>query len=192
MLGVCQEEVAWPRHGRVERARGSRRLGPRRHGTPFRPRNDRKDIEMHTTPRSRNLHVAIAAMFALTLLAPSAVAAEEEVAVLAAARALQSGAIIGSLHEEPLLGIVAPGPPPVATVDFGSATGSRPANPVAVTAAEEVAGQTRVLAAQQELLSDDLGSLPADETGSADYLPAALASGTRSESTHLATIVLPD
>ena len=168
---------------------------------------------MHTPPRSRNLHVGIAAVFALTLLAPQPVAAGKEVAMLAAvaapsvdgthakavradrapaaARALQCGAIIGSLQEEPLLGIVAPGPPPAATVDFGSAAGSRPANPVAVTAAEEVAEQSRVLADHQARLSDDPGSLPADETRSADYLPAALASGTRSESAHLANIVLP-
>ena len=77
----------------------------------------------------------------------------------AAARTLQCGAIIGSLHEEHLLGIVAPGPPPIATVDFGSAAGSRPANPVAVTAAERSTTTTRVLAAQQALLSDDLASM---------------------------------
>ena len=169
---------------------------------------------MHTTPRSRNLHVGIAAVFALTLLAPHPVAAGKEVAMLAAfaapsvdethakavqadrapaaARTVQCGAIIGSSQEEPLLGIVAPGPPQVATVDFGSAAGSRPANPVTVTAAEEVAEQTRVLAAQQELLSDDLGRMAGEETRSADDLPAALASGTRSESAHLATLVLPD
>ena len=62
-----------------------------------------------------------------------------------------------------------------------------------------------MLAAQQALLSHDLGSMQeealiivvtagiaGDETRSADYLPAALASGTRSESAHLATLDLPD
>src|SRR5215212_3571842 len=163
---------------------------------------------MHTTSQSRSLLVGIGAVFAFTLLAPPAVAAEETVALLAAVaapsvdethakevwadrapaaeRVLQSGAIIGSLQEESLLNIVAPGPPPVATVDFGSAAGSRPAT------GEEVAEQTGVLAAQQEALSGDLGRMAGDETRSADYLPAALASGTRSESAHLATLVLPD
>ena len=70
-------------------------------------------------------------------------------------------------------------------------------------------------AAQHALLSGDLGSTQSglihcrpcreealaallaagtarDETRSADYLPSALASGTRSESAHLATVPLPD
>jgi hypothetical protein len=155
---------------------------------------------MSTTYRSRSLVFGIATVFALTLLAPLVVTAEEEVAVLApvaapsvadsspetvratralaAERVLQSGDI-GSLQEEHFLAIVAP------------ATGT-------------TGEQTRVLAAQQALLSHDLGSMQeealivvvttgiaGDETRSADDLPATLASGTRPESVHLATLDLP-
>jgi hypothetical protein len=156
---------------------------------------------MSTTYRSRSLVFGIATVFALTLLAPLVVTAKEEVAVLApvaapsvadpsaevvratralaAERVLQSGDI-GSLQEEYFLAIVAP------------ATGT-------------TGEQTRVLAAQQALLSDDLGSMQeealrivvgtgtaSDEPTGADDLPAALASDTRSESAHLATLDLPD
>ena len=181
---------------------------------------------MSTAHRSRSLVFGVTAVFALTLLAPRVVTAEKDVAVLApvaapsvadtsaeavrAARALAAERVlqtgdIGSLQEEHFLAIVAPGPLPDATVDFGSDTGSRVANaPVAVTV-ERAAEQTRVLAAQKALLSDDLGSMQeealiivvttgtaSDATRSADDLLVALASGTRSESAHLATLVLPD
>jgi hypothetical protein len=182
---------------------------------------------MSTTYRSRNLVFGIATVFAVTLLAPLVVTAEEEVAVLApvaapsvadpsaepvrstralaAERVLQSGDI-GSLQEEYFLAIVAPGPSPVPTVDFGSAAGSRVVNAPLVAPATGTTGeQTLVLVAQQALLSHNLGSMQeealiivvttgiaGDETRSADNLPAALASGTRSESAHLAILVLPD
>src|SRR5688500_7925368 len=90
--------------------------------------NDRKEPAMSTTHQSRRLVFGIATVFALTLLAPVAVTAEEEVAVLdliaapavvgtgaddvraprvlAAERALQSGDV-GSMQEEALVAIVA-------------------------------------------------------------------------------------
>ena len=108
---------------------------------------------MSTIHPSGRLFFGIAALFALTLLAPVAVTAEENVTVLApvaapsvgetsadalhitralaAQQALQSGDL-GSMQEDALFAIVAP-----------SAT----------------AEQTRVLAAQQALRSPDLGSL---------------------------------
>ncbi len=123
---------------------------------------------MSNPNRSRSLVFGIAAVFALTLLAPPAVTAEEEVIAvvplaapsvdetraeavrsaraIAAERALQSGDI-GSLQEEHLGAIVAAAPTLDATSDFGSVAGSH------------VAKQTRVLAAQQALHSPDLGSM---------------------------------
>jgi hypothetical protein len=109
---------------------------------------------MSTIHQSRRRSFGIIAVFALTLLAPVAVTAEEEEVavldliaapavvgtgaddvraprVLAAERALQSGDV-GSMQEEAL---------------------------VAIVAASTTAEQTRVLAAQQALRSPDLGSL---------------------------------
>jgi hypothetical protein len=107
---------------------------------------------MSTIHQARRRSIGIIAVLALTLLAPVAVNAEDEVAglapvaapevvgtvedvratrALAAERALLSGDI-GSLQEEALVAIVAVSP---------------------------TAEPTRVLAAQQALLSPDLGSL---------------------------------
>jgi hypothetical protein len=107
---------------------------------------------MPTIHQARRLFLGSTVVFALLLLAPVAVTAEDEVAVmapvagplvvgtvedvratraLAAERALLSGDI-GSLQEEALVAIVAVSP---------------------------TAEPTRVLAAQQALLSPDLGSL---------------------------------
>jgi hypothetical protein len=73
------------------------------------------------------------------------------------------------------------------------------------TNADAVRAAAQVLAAQQALRSPNLGSLQeaaliivvttgatSDATQSADDLPAALANGTRSETAHLATLILPD
>jgi hypothetical protein len=111
---------------------------------------------MFTLHQARRRFVGITAVLALTLLAPAAVTAQEEVAVmapvaapvvgvpraddvratraLAAQRALLAGGI-GSLQEEAL---------------------------VAIVAASPTAEPTRVLTAQQALHSPDLGSLQED------------------------------
>jgi hypothetical protein len=108
---------------------------------------------MSTLHQSRRLFFGIAVLFAFTLLAPVAVTAKEEGAVLApvaapsvdetsadalhitralaAQQALLSGDL-GSMQEDALFAIVAP---------------------------SSSAEQTRVLAAQQALQSPDLGSL---------------------------------
>lgn len=119
---------------------------------------------MSTTHRARSQVFGMATVFALTLLAPPAVTAEKEAAALAP--------------------VTAP------TVDGTGAYAVRAA---------------RALAAERPLLTGDVSSMQeeacvivvatstaSDETRSADYLPAALASGTRSETAHLATLVLPD
>ena len=81
---------------------------------------------------------------------------------IAAERALQSGDI-GSLQEERLLAIVAPGPSLDATSDCGDVEVSHAANtPLAAPVTNMTAEQTRVLAAQQALRSPDLGSLQED------------------------------
>jgi uncharacterized protein (DUF2252 family) len=134
--------------------------------------------------QSRHRFFGIIAVVAITLLAPMAVRAEEEAVILApvataseadnsgdavratralaAERALQSGDI-GSLQEERLLAIVAPGPSLDATSDCGDVEVSHAANaPLAAPVTNMTAEQTRVLAAQQALRSPDLGSLQED------------------------------
>ena len=137
---------------------------------------------MSTIHQSRRLFIGIIAVLALTLLAPVAVTVDDDVAALApvtapsvddtradairaavralaAQRALHSGDI-GSMQEEHLFAIVAAAPSWDATSGCGSVEASRAANELsAAPAASMAAEQTRVLAAQQELLSHDLGSL---------------------------------
>jgi hypothetical protein len=164
---------------------------------------------MSTTHQARSLFFGSAVVFAFMLLGPVTVKADEEVAVLApvvvppvdetnadavraaaqvraAQQALRSPDL-GSLQEEHLRAIVAAAPSEDATSGCGSVEARR------------------VLVAQQALRSPNLGSLQeealiivvttgaaSDETQSVDDLPAALASGTRSETAHLATLMLPD
>jgi hypothetical protein len=140
---------------------------------------------MSTIHPSRRLFFGIAALFAFTLLAPAAVTAEDEVAVMApvaapaaddtsadgvrvaaraltAQRALLTGDI-GSMQEEHLFAIVAAAPSWDATSGCGSVEASRAANGLlAAPATSTAAEQTRALAAQQALLSPDLGSLQED------------------------------
>ncbi len=150
--------------------------------------------------RTRSLAFGIATVFALTLLAPVAVNAEEEVAALApvaapsvdetsadevraaralvAERALLNGDI-GSMQEEHLLAIVAAVPSWDATSGYGAVEASRaaighpaasttqvPADvrsvPVGMIAPESSVDASRVLAAQQALQSQNLGSLQED------------------------------
>jgi hypothetical protein len=136
---------------------------------------------MFTTHQSRRLVFGSAVVFALTLLAPVAVAAEDDITAmapvaapsadetgadavlatraLAAQQALLSGDI-GSIQEESLLAIVAAAPSGDATRSGGSTEASHAANALPVVpSASMTVEQTRVLAAQQVLLSPDLGSL---------------------------------
>jgi len=140
---------------------------------------------MSTIHQSRRRIFGILAVLALALLAPVVVAAEEEVnalapvagpaeadtsadavravtRALAAQRALQSGDI-GSMQEEHLLAILAAAPSSDATSGCGSVEASHAANALlAAPATSMTAEHTRVLAAQQALLSHDLGSLQED------------------------------
>jgi hypothetical protein len=140
---------------------------------------------MSTIHQFRRLFFGIAALFALTLLAPVAVTAEDEVAalapvaaapvddtsadavraatrVLAAQRALLTGDI-GSMQEDHLLAIVAAAPSWDTTSSCGSVEASHTANALpAAPATIATVEQTRVLAAQRALLSHDLGSLQED------------------------------
>jgi hypothetical protein len=140
---------------------------------------------MSLMQRSRSRVVALATLFACTLLAPVAVSAQEElvvttqedVAVLApvtapavgstsgddgqtlyaaAERALLSGDI-GSMQEEHLRAIVAAAPSWDETSGYAAVEASRATigSPAASTSTE----QTRLFAAQQALLSPDLGGL---------------------------------
>jgi hypothetical protein len=140
---------------------------------------------MSLMQQSRSRVVALATLFACTLLAPVAVSAQEElvvttqedVAVLApvtapavgstsgddgqtlyaaAERALLSGDI-GSMQEEHLRAIVAAAPSWDETSGYGAVEASRATigSPAASTSTE----QTRLFAAQQALLSPDLGGL---------------------------------
>src|SRR5215211_6929486 len=124
----------------------SRRLGARRPELPVTSQTDRKDPVMSRIHRSRRLVVGIATVFAMTLLAPLAVNAEEEVAdlapvaapaavgtsaedvgttrVLAAQRALQRGDL-GSLQEDALYAIVAAAPSWDATSGYGAVEAGR-------------------------------------------------------------------
>jgi hypothetical protein len=133
--------------------------------------------------QSRSRVFGIATVFAFTLLAPVAVSAQEEVAdttqqavpvlapvtapavvstsgedgrAIAAERALLTGDI-GSMQEEHLYAVVAAAPSWDEASGYRSVEASRATigHPATITTSEE----TRVLAAQQALLSPDLGSL---------------------------------
>src|SRR5215207_6329432 len=139
ILGVCPrsaERAPLPEQPGVSESPGARRPEPSVTG-----QTDRKDPVMSTIHRSRNLVVGIATVVAVTLLAPLAVTAEEEVAdlapvaapavvgtsvddvgvtrVLAAQSALHSGDL-GSLQEEALFAIVAAAPSWDATSGSGA------------------------------------------------------------------------
>jgi hypothetical protein len=136
---------------------------------------------MSTSKRSRRRFSGIITVLALTLLAPVAVNAEDEVAdlapvaapavvgtsiedvgatrALAAEQALERGDI-GSMQEDALLAIVAAAPSWDESSGYGSVEASRAANAMpAAPATSTTAEQTRVIAAQQALQSQDLGSL---------------------------------
>src|SRR5215208_913747 len=126
----------------------SRRLGARRPELPVTSQTDRKDPVMSRIHRSRRLVVGLATVFAVTLLAPLAVTAEEEVAdlapvaapaavgtspeevratrALAAQHALQRGDL-GSLQEDALSAIVAAAPSWDATSGYGIVEAGRAA-----------------------------------------------------------------
>jgi hypothetical protein len=131
--------------------------------------------------RFRNLVFGSATVFALTLLAPLGVTAEDEVAdlapiaapavvgtsvedvgatrALAAEQALASGDI-GSMQEEALFAIVAAAPSWDERSGYGSVEASRAANAMpAAPTTSTTAEQTRVITAQQALQSQDLGSV---------------------------------
>ena len=139
--------------------------------------------------QSRSRVVALATMFAFTLLAPGAVSAQEEVAdtaqqevadlapvaapavvstsgedvrasrALAAERALLSGEM-GSLEEEHLRAVVAAAPSWDETSGYGAVEASRAT--IDYPAVSTSAEQTRVLAAQRALQGGGLGSLQED------------------------------
>src|SRR5215210_8324872 len=126
----------------------SRRLGARRPELPATSQTERKDPVMSRMYRFRRLVVGLATVLAVTLLAPLAVTAEEEVAdlapvaapaavgtsaeavratrALAAQHALQRGDI-GSLQEDALYAIVAAAPSWDATSGYGLVEAGRAA-----------------------------------------------------------------
>src|SRR5215207_3169282 len=147
MLPVCPrpaERAPLPERPGVSESPGARRPEPSVTG-----QTDRKDPAMSTIHRSRNLVVGLATVVAVTLLAPLAVTAEEEVAdlapvaapavvgtsvedvgvtrVLAAQSALHSGDL-GSMQEEALFAIVAAAPSWDESSGYGSVEASRAAN----------------------------------------------------------------
>src|SRR5215218_2300571 len=156
----------------------SRRLGARRSEPPATGQTERKDPVMPRMYRFRRLVVGLATVVTVTLLAPLALNAEEEVAdlapvaapaavgtspeevrairALAAQRALQRGDV-ASLQEDALYAIVAAAPSWDATSGYGAVEASRAT--IGSPAASTSAVQTRVLAAQQALQGGDLGSL---------------------------------
>src|SRR5215210_3829241 len=156
----------------------SRRLGARRPELPATSQTERKDPVMSRMYRFRRLVVGLATVVTVTLLAPLAVTAEEEVAdlapvaapaavgtspeevrairALAAQHALQSGDL-GSLQEDALYAIVAAAPSWDAASGYGVVEASRAT--IGSPATSPPSEQTRVLTAQQALHSPDLGSL---------------------------------
>jgi hypothetical protein len=108
---------------------------------------------MSTIHQARRLFLGSTVVFALSLLAPVAVMAEDEVAVMAPVAA---PAVVGTSAEGIRATRALAAEHALLTGDIGSLQEEAL---VAIVAASTTAEQTRVLAAQQALLSPDLGSL---------------------------------
>jgi hypothetical protein len=165
---------------------------------------------MSMNHRSRSLVFGFATVFAFTLLAPAAVTAQEEAAVLApvaapsvdetsadevrairavaAERALLTGDI-GSMQEEHLVAIVAAAPSWDETSGYDAVEASRASIGHPAASTTQVPADVRW--APAGVIAPE-SSIEARGGANRDYLPAALASGTRTESAHLATVALPN
>ena len=170
---------------------------------------------MLNIPRSRKTLLGLAAMLTVSLVSPIVVAAQQD--ALAAAPALPSWedtsgyasvetnratiafAAVSSWEDSSGYASVETSRAAIAPSD--AFTSQVPADvrwaPARTIAPMSSIEAIRVTAAQQALLSTDLGSMQeealtiiveANPVASPDYLPAALAAGTRSESAHLATV----
>ena len=124
---------------------------------------------MSTTHQSRHGTFGIIAVLALTLFAPVAVNAEEEIAVLAPVAGSSVGETDANAVQAATRALAAQRA--LLSSDIGSMQEDAL---VAIVAASPTAEQTRVLAAQQALRSPDLGSLQEEaltatvEAGSAE------------------------
>jgi hypothetical protein len=108
---------------------------------------------MSTTQQFHRRSFGIIVVLALSLLAPAAVHAEEEVADLAPVAA---PAVVGTSADDVLVPRVLAAQRALLSGEVGSLQEDAL---FAVVAASTIAEPTRVLAAQQALLSPDLGSL---------------------------------
>ena len=108
---------------------------------------------MSTTHQSRRLVFGIATLFALTLLAPVAVTAQDDITTLAPVAA---PAVVGTSADDVLVPRVLAAQRALLSRDLGSLQEDAL---LAIVAASPTAEQTRVLTAQQALHSPDLGSL---------------------------------
>ena len=108
---------------------------------------------MFTIHQSRRRIFGIIAVLGLTLLAPAAVTAEDEVAVMAPVAA---PAVVGTSAEDVQATRAIAAEHALLTGDIGSLQEEAL---LAIVAASTTAEQTRVLTAQQALQSPDLGSL---------------------------------
>ena len=107
---------------------------------------------MSTIHQARGLFLGSTVVFALSLLAPVAVTAQDEVAV----RAPVAGPLVAGTVEDVRAARVLAAERALLSGDIGSMQEDAL---FAIVAASATAEQTRVLTAQQALLSPDLGSL---------------------------------
>ena len=112
--------------------------------------------------------------------------------VLVAQHALQDGDL-GSMQEEVLFAVVAASSSWDETSGYGAVEASRAANALATMSAAVTASQVPSDARRAPAGVIAPGSsVAASQVTNPDYLPAALASGDRTESAHLATVALPN
>jgi hypothetical protein len=111
---------------------------------------------------------------------------------MAAAQQALQGGDLGGLQEEALFAVLATGQSWDETSGYGSVEASRAANALpAAPAASTTQVPADVRWAPGGVIAPE-SSVEARGGANPDYLPAALASGTRTESAHLATVALPD
>jgi hypothetical protein len=168
----------------------------------------RRETAMFTIRRSRSLFLGSAAFLALALFVPGVVNADEAIPVTAPVAGPSTDAV-------PVVAPVA-APSWDATSGYGSVEASRAAAsallaPVAAPSWDETSGYASVETSRATIghLAANTTQVPSDvrwaptlasapmapvETSygtNPEYIPAALASGLRVESAHLATVLLP-
>jgi hypothetical protein len=116
---------------------------------------------------------------------PTASGSSAQTRLLAAQHALQGGDL-GSMQEDALLAVVSAGESWDEISGYGSVEANRAANAIPVA---PFASTSQVPAGVRWAPADTIGQ-ESSRAVSPEYLPAALGTGTRSESVHLATIAL--